>query len=147
MIVRILVDTNVILYVRDGRFPDKQARCAAWLRAASRSAAMVVSPQVAGEHQLNAQRKLRVQRADAQLATRQLMAYCARGTEPEDVLRALDIETRWNVAWWDAMHIAYAIGAGCTHFLTEDAQSAPTIDGLRIIDPFRASPEEILGAA
>ena len=147
MTARILVDTNVILYVRDGRFPDKKARCAAWLKALSHSNAMVISPQVAGEHQLNAQRKLKIERAEAAEATRGLLRLCTRATDPADVLRALDIEARWNVAWWDAMHLSYAVGASCSHFLTEDAQSAPTIEGVRIIDPFRAAPEDILGAA
>jgi predicted nucleic acid-binding protein len=109
--------------------------------------ALVISPQVAGEHQLNAQGKLKIDGADAQKATRQLMAFCERGTEPDDVLRALEIESRWNIAWWDAMHLAYAIGAGCTHFLTEDAQSAPTIEGIRIVDPFHVAPEDLFGAA
>lgn len=46
--------------------------------------------------------------------------------------------------WWDALILASAIGAECTHLVTEDGQSASVIDGVPIIDPFAVAPEEIL---
>lgn len=146
MTVLILADTSVILYSRDGRYPDKQARCAAWLKALATRRALAISPQVAGEHQRNAQRKLGESQAKAAEATRLLLTACSLGITAIDVERALDLEARWRLQWWDAMHISYAISRGCSHFLTEDAQSAPVVEGVRIVDPFTALPEDILGA-
>lgn len=145
MTALILVDTNVILYSRDGRFPDKKTRCAAWLKRATAAKALVISPQVAGEHQRNAQRKLGESQAKAAEATRLLLQACTSAVGAADVARALDLEARWKLQWWDAMHLSFAIAHGCTHLLTEDAQSAPVIEGVRIIDPFVVSPEAVLG--
>lgn len=147
MTALILVDTNVILYSRDGRYPEKRARCAAWLSRLAATGNLVISPQVAGEHQKNAQSKLGESQAKAARATRLLLQACTMGVGVDEVMRALDIEARWRLSWWDAMHLSYAVSRRCTHFLTEDAQSAPTIEGVKIIDPFVAAPEDVLGAA
>jgi predicted nucleic acid-binding protein len=63
----------------------------------------------------------------------------------EEVRRALDLVETRRMSWWDALILASAIGAGCTHLVTEDAQSAPMVEGVRIIDPFLVAPEEVLG--
>jgi predicted nucleic acid-binding protein len=143
----ILVDTNVILYTRDGRSPAKQRRCAAWLSRLAATRTIVISPQTASEHQVNAQRKLGENQGDAARITREFLAWCPMPAGSDVILRAIDIEYRWKLNWWDAMQVAYAAAAGCTHLLTEDAQSAPVIEGVAIIDPFHVSPEDILGAA
>ncbi|MES1201579.1 MAG: PIN domain-containing protein [Pseudomonadota bacterium] len=144
MTVLILVDTNVILYSRDGRYPVKQTRCEAWLKRLAETRSLVISPQVAGEHQRNARLKLGESQAEAARSTRRLLHWCSLGTDARMVAHALDLEARWQLQWWDAMHLSYAIARGCTHFLTEDAQSAPVIEGVRIIDPFMLAPEDIL---
>ena len=147
MSVRVYVDTNVWVYARDGRFPDKQARAQAWLRSLARSGAMVVSPQVAKEHHSVAQRKLGLPQAAARRASEAILAWCDAPLTRAELERALDIEARWKTSWWDAVNLASALAAHCTHFLTEDAQSAPVIEGLRLIDPLFIAPEDILGAA
>jgi predicted nucleic acid-binding protein len=63
----------------------------------------------------------------------------------EEVRRALDLIEARRMSWWDALLLASAIGAGCTHFLTEDTLGAPTIEGVAIIDPFAVTPEDALG--
>ena len=121
MTVLILADTNVILYSRDGRYPEKQARCAAWLSRLAATGSLAISPQVAGEHQKNAQSKLGESQAEAARMTQLLLQWCSSPATKDMVLGALDIEARWKLSWWDAMHLAYAAAVGCTHFLTEDA--------------------------
>ena len=147
MSVRVYVDTNVWIYARDGRFPEQQARARAWLRSLGRSGAMIVSPQVAKEHHSVAQRKLGLPQAVARQASEAILAWCDAPLTRAEIVMAFDIEARWRTSWWDAVNLASALAARCTHFLTEDAQSAPVIEGLRIIDPFTTAPEELLGAA
>jgi predicted nucleic acid-binding protein len=45
----VFVDTNVFIYARDRRLPDKQSQAALWLRALGARKAGMTSPQVAGE--------------------------------------------------------------------------------------------------
>jgi predicted nucleic acid-binding protein len=147
MSVRVYVDTNVWVYARDGRFPTQQAHAQAWLRSLARSGTMVVSPQVAKEHHSVAQRKLHLPQAAARRASEAILAWCDAPLTRSEIQRAFDIEARWKISWWDAVNLASALAAGCTHFLTEDAQSAPTIEGIRIVDPFHVAPEDLFGAA
>jgi len=147
MSVRVYVDTNVWVYARDGRFPTQQAHAQAWLRKLARSGTLVVSPQVAKEHHSAAQRKLGLPQAAARLASEAILAWCDAPLTRSEIQRAFDIEARWKTSWWDAVNLASALAANCTHFLTDDAQSAPVIEGLRLIDPFYTPPEDILGAA
>ena len=142
----ILADTNVLLYARDRRDPLKQSRCADWLSRIASRGVLVISPQVASEHQSAAVQKLRESPADAAAATRALLEYCIRGTEPGDVARALDLVQKHQLSWWDALIYAWAMGAGCTHVLTEDKPSAPVLEGVRVINPFETAPDELLAA-
>ena len=147
MSVLVYVDTNVWVYARDGRFLDKQARAQAWLRSLGRSSAMIVSPQVAKEHHSVAQGKLGLPATAARRATEAILAWCDAPLTRAEIVSAFDIEARWRTSWWDAVNLASALAARCTHFLTEDAQSAPVIAGLHIIDPFIMVPDDLLGAA
>jgi predicted nucleic acid-binding protein len=145
MTVRILVDTNVVIYSLDGRAPEKQKKCAAWLSALTRTRSMVVSPQVCNEFVSVAQKKIPAPADVLREAVEGLLRYCTAPLSDAEVRRALDIQARWRVAWWDAVLIASAVGGSCTHLLSEDAQSSPVIEGVRIIDPFAVAPEAVLG--
>lgn len=144
MTARILVDTNVILYSLDPVAPTKQARCVAWLKALTVANSMLVSPQVCSETRVNAQKKLKLPAHLARQAAENLLPWCLAPLGPEQVQTGLALEARYGVSWWDAILIASAIGAGCTHLLSEDRQSAATIAGVRILDPFQTTPEAVL---
>ncbi len=141
MTVRILVDTNIFLYSRDFRFPTKQAQASAWLRTLTLSGVMVTSQQVAGEHQNAAVRKLGNPPAMAAEESRELLRWCPGVLQVADTHRALDIQCRFKTQWWDAVHIAFALANGCTHFLTEDRMSVREIAGLPLVDPFEVTPD------
>lgn len=145
MTVRILVDTNVILYSLDPMNHAKRARCAAWLKALIAANSMLVSPQVCGETRVNAQKKLKLTPAYAREAASGLLPFCTAPLGPNEIAAALRLETRYGISWWDAVLMASAVAAGCTHFLTENRQSAEVIEGVRLLDPFSTPPEALLG--
>jgi predicted nucleic acid-binding protein len=105
---------------------------------------MIVSPQVIGETRVNAVRKLKMPLPAAQSVARSLLAYCDAPLGAAEVDYAMRIEARWGASWWDALLLASAASAGCTHLLTEDAQTAPVIEGVAILDPFVTAPGQIL---
>ena len=49
----------------------------------------------------------------------------------------IDLARRHNFSFWDAMIVAAAIAQGCDTLYSEDLQHGRTIEGLRIVDPFR----------
>jgi predicted nucleic acid-binding protein len=144
--VHILVDTNVILYSLDPTNPAKQQRCQAWLKAATGARSIVVSPQVCSETRLNAEKKLRLTPRIAREAAEALLPWCTAPAGSDEVRAALAIEARWKLSWWDALLLASAVAARCTHLLTEDRQRAPVIEGVRIVDPFATTPDAVLRA-
>lgn len=108
---------------------------------------MTVSPQVCNETRSAAERKLKLPKEKAQAAALALLPWCTAPLGPEEVRAAVAIETRWRTSWWDAVLLASAVAARCTHFLSEDKQSAPVIEGVQIIDPFVVAPEDVLERA
>jgi predicted nucleic acid-binding protein len=105
-----------------------------------------MSPQVAAEARSVAVRKLKIGTEDAAKAILGLLPWCTAPYGADEVRRALALQARWRLSWWDSLLIASALAAGCTHFVTEDGQTAPAIEGLRLIDPFVTAPGEILAA-
>ena len=141
----ILVDSNVILYTLDQRETAKRRRCEAWLKAAITNSLITISPQVCTEVRNAGVRKLNLPSDEMRTVVRNLLPFCRAPLGQNEVSRALTLETRFQLHWLDALLLASAIGAGCTHFLTEDAPSAPVIEGVAIIDPFVAPPGDVLG--
>lgn len=141
----ILADANVVLYSRDLRYPEKMRRCVAWLTALALAGRLAISPQTAAEHQRNAVRKLGDSRESAAEATQRLLPFCPAPTGVEVITRALWVEQRYKTSWWDAMQLGYAVTAGCSHLLTEDHQGVAEIEGVRLLDPFKTTPEQVLG--
>jgi predicted nucleic acid-binding protein len=60
------------------------------------------------------------------------------------IKRALYIFARYQTSWWDALMIGWAVQSGCTILLSEDAQGAPEIEGVRIVSPFDFEPTELI---
>lgn len=49
-----------------------------------------------------------------------------------------EIAARHELPFYDSLLLASALEAGCSRFLSEDLQHGFRIDGLTIVDPFRA---------
>jgi len=50
-----------------------------------------------------------------------------------------------GVPYWDALILAAAERADCTHLLTEDFQTARQFGKITVVNPFESAPEELLG--
>ena len=143
---RVFIDTNVLFYARDDRFPDKQLAAAAWLEEVFGRGLAVVSPQVIGEF-YNAALKRRIM-AEAELRhAMTLLEPWSRGQiDLELVEAAWGVRQHTGFQWWDCMVVAAAIAADCRILLSEDMSHQRTIEGVTIVNPFRAEPAEMLGA-
>lgn len=142
----LFVDSNVIIYSIDGREPRKQHQCREWLRLLAQRRILMISPQVCAETRNAGAKKLRISPDAIAKIVRGLLPWCQAPLTAAEVSAALDLAHRWNLSWWDALLLASAQASKCTHFLSEDSQTAPVIDGLRFVDPFKTAPDEILGA-
>ncbi|MBU2601811.1 MAG: PIN domain-containing protein, partial [Actinobacteria bacterium] len=55
------------------------------------------------------------------------------------------IQDRFQCSWWDALIMSAARVAGCGYLLSEDLQHDVQLGSVRVIDPFRLVPEDIVG--
>jgi predicted nucleic acid-binding protein len=57
---------------------------------------------------------------------------------------AWKIQDRYKLSFWDALIVAAAKQALCGYLLTEDIQAGHNIEGIVVIDPFRAAPDTLI---
>lgn len=142
---RVFVDTNVLVYARDDRYPEKQQTAQRWLRCLSARGVGVLSPQILGEfHNAVLKGKIRVEAAEARRSTRSLQAWSFGQTDLDLIEAGWSLRTRTKYQWWDCVVLASAIQAGCRILLSEDYQHEQRIDGVTILNPFKADPDVVL---
>jgi predicted nucleic acid-binding protein len=142
MIVPVFVDTNVFVYRFDTTEPDKHRRCAEWLDQLWADRSGRVSRQVQHELYTTLSRKLAMPRNEARRVVASLEAWRPLIPGRDDQEAAWRLEDRFALAWWDALIVASAQRCGARVLLTEDLQHGQDFDGLRVVNPFRASPDD-----
>jgi predicted nucleic acid-binding protein len=144
MTARVFVDTNVFVYQLDTREPQKQAHTNAWLAHLWSARSGRVSFQVLAELYVTLTRKLTpgLDRESARKIVRSLWSWQPVPMEERLFASAWAVQDRFGLSWWDALVVAAAKLADCSLLLSEDLQHDQDLDGLRIINPFRVSPEE-----
>jgi len=133
---RTFLDTNVLVYSDDPRYPSKRATALDLLRRHLRSRTGVVSLQVLQEYFVSATGKLKL---DSELA-RQRVAVFANFHVAEltvgDILAAIDLHRLHCLSLWDTLILRCAKQAGCRVLLSEDMQHGRIVDGVEIVNPF-----------
>jgi predicted nucleic acid-binding protein len=144
MIVRVFVDTNVIVYARDRAEAAKRTAAIEWLAALAGRDAAVVSPQVLNESIRAFIEKMDASAAELRRFVTEIAPWCTASIEPQVVAHAIDIRDRWRFAWWDSLIVSSALAAGCRYLLTEDFQDGQEIGDLTVISPFEHTPATLL---
>jgi predicted nucleic acid-binding protein len=128
-------DTNIFLYTHDDRDASKQAIAKETLLAAK---VAIVSTQVIQEFYSAATKKLRMAPLAAAAEAEALCGLPTIVIGRTEILRAIEIEQRYCLSFWDALIVAAAETAGVSILITEDLSDGQTIGTIRIVNPFRA---------
>ncbi len=138
----VFVDTNVLVYARDASEPEKQLRARDWLAALWETREGRLSFQVLREYYVTVTRKLRpgLTPGEAQSDVRDLLAWAPTRLDRTVLEDAWAVERRYGLSVWDALIVAAARAAGCTHLLTEALAHGQDLDGVRIVNPFVQEP-------
>ena len=136
----VFVDTNVLVYARDGSEPAKQAPAHAWVEHLWRSGAGRLSAQVLAEYYVTTTRKLRPGLApnEARADIDDLRAWRPVAIDGNLLDAAWSLEDRYSLSFWDALIVAAAREADCGYLLTEDLQDGARYDGVVVVDPFHS---------
>ncbi len=143
MTATVFVDTNVLIYGVDDKDIPKRDQARAWIAACWQRGCGRVSTQVLNEFYVNVRRKFPtdVARGDARAEIRRYQLWRPWVIDHATVETAWAVEARYRLNYWDALMVAAAQQQTCDLLLTEDLQHDQHIDGVRIVNPFRAGPD------
>lgn len=132
------VDTNLLIYAHDASAGVKHEIAAALLAQLWGSGTGVLSTQVLQELCVNVQRRTR-SHAPVDEARRVIEIYL--GWEvvvntPLSVLRALYLESRYQISFWDALILQAAESSGAEILYSEDLAGGQTYGSVRVVNPF-----------
>jgi predicted nucleic acid-binding protein len=131
------VDTNILMYAHDNAAGAKHERAKALVEELWRDRTGVVSTQVLQELAVNlgrtAGRPLDVK------ATREVVAdyltWQVIANNGESILDALDLETRYQLSFWNARVVQAAQASGAEVLYSEDLSSGQRFGPVRVVNP------------
>lgn len=140
----VFVDTNVLVYARDGSEPAKQPQATAWLQFLWETREGRTSQQVLHEYYVTVTQKLSpgLTAGEARDEIRDLLAWRPVVLDAALLERAWFDQDQYTISFWDALVVAAARAAGCDRLLTEDLQDGQDLGGVVVVDPFLHAPEE-----
>lgn len=135
------LDTNVFIYQLDASDARKHELAERVVRDGLASGNACISFQVVQECLNTALRKAEValDLPAARIYLDTVLLPLMKVSASADLYhRALDIQQRWRFSFYDSLIVAAALAAGCSRLVSEDLQHGQRIEGLTVIDPFRA---------
>ena len=137
---RYFVDTNILMYAHDASAGSKHERAKALVEELWRDRTGVVSTQVLQELSVNLRKKVR--RPLDGKATRDIVAdyltWQVIVNSGESILEAIDLESRYQISFWDALVVQAAQASGAETLYSEDLSDGQTYGSVRVVNPLRA---------
>ena len=142
------VDTNLFVYAKDASEVEKQPVAQEWLDRLWEKRWGRTGIQVLSEYFVTVTRKLSPGLTE-DLAWNDVEDLLSWNPVPVDgsvLRRSREITNRFSLSWWDAQIVAAAQTCNADYLLTEDLQHGQDLDGLKIVNPFRRAPNDVLGS-
>ena len=131
------VDTNILIYAHDTRYPDKLVIAESLIRTLTDG---VLLWQVACEY-VAASRKLAVLGFSPDKAWQDVYKlqklWNTQLPTWEGLRRAEGLMNRYSLSSWDALIIAACLESGVTRLYSEDFDVSAQAEGLEIVNPFK----------
>jgi len=134
---KVFIDTNVLVYQLDKRYPKKQSICRSIVRESALKGEAVISTQVLQEFYVATTTKLKVDPILAKSIIQRFENMEIVTVTQELINEAIDINMQNSVSFWDALIIAAAESAKCETLLTEDLGDGSVMNGVKVRNPFR----------
>ncbi len=140
----VFIDTNILLYAAsDGKLDGEKTRLS---RLLLRERPWVISMQVVQEFHVNATRKiaLGISSAHAAAVVDGLLERAVVTTTRELFVRAVVLQNRYMLNYFDAAIAQAAIEAGCSLLFSEDLANEEVYDRVMVLNPFHEQGKWIL---
>lgn len=137
---RELLDTNVLVYSLDASTSEAAKQRIAQEVLARRDVTLVISTQVLQELYVATTRKISqpLSEEEASKVVEDLSRLPLVQIDADAIAAGIRRSRRYQLSLWDAMIVQAAVESSCGTILSEELQDESTIDGVKIVDPFRA---------
>lgn len=135
---RAFFDTNILVYAYDYSAGDKQRIAADLVAKAWNEQTGCLSVQVLQEFYVTVTQKIKepIPVKTAKQIIEDLAQWAVQNPQAEDVLRAIELQDKCQLSFWDAMILRSALCLGCSTLYSEDLQSGCNFGGTLIVNPF-----------
>jgi predicted nucleic acid-binding protein len=135
------VDTNVLVYAHDSSAGWKHNTAQALMAQLWGSGTGVLSTQVLQELCVVLRRRAArpLSTDETRKVVETFLSWEIVVNTPVSVLRALDIESRRQISFWDALILQAAESSGATVLYSEDLASGQKYGSIRVVNPFARS--------
>lgn len=134
------LDTNMVVYSLDRASGEKHARALVVVEQLWNSGEGVISTQVLQEAMVYLRR--RVARPLSARETRDALAgffaWEVIVNTQDSVLRALEVEERYKISFWDALIVQAAQVTGAVILYSEDLADGQSYGSVRVVNPVRS---------
>ncbi|MBW2369637.1 MAG: PIN domain-containing protein [Deltaproteobacteria bacterium] len=136
---KVFVDTNILVYAHDRDAGKKHIKAQELIRSLWHSGNVAISTQVLQEFYLTLRRKMsnQITISQARGAVENYFAWEVVKNNCYSILKASEIEERYQLSFWDSLIIAAAADAGSAYIWTEDLNHGQLIEGMRIENPLK----------
>ena len=132
------VDTNILIYAHDELDAGKHRRAVELITALWTERRGVLSTQVIQEFAVNLQRRISVTLKMHEVRRRieDFLDWEIVVNVPSATLRALEVQERYQLSFWDGMIVQAAESAGCEVLYSEDLSHGQEYGGVLVVNPF-----------
>ncbi len=137
---RFFLDTNILVYTFDSRFPEKQQKARRLVSDALATQEGIISSQVVQEFLNVASRKFSkpLTWADCRRCLDEVLTpLCEIFPSVDLYQQTIDLAERWGYSFYDSLVIAAALEGGCKILYSEDLQHQQTIQNRNRSHPFK----------
>ena len=138
MSAKYFVDTNVIVYSMDRSAGDKHARALQVIEELWNSREGAISTQVLQEAIIYLSRRVghRMSARETREALSGFFEWEVFVNTEETILKALEMEERYQISFWDALIVQAAEGSGARILYSEDLSHGQIYGTVRVLNPF-----------
>jgi len=132
------VDTNILVYAHDFKQGLKHERARALVEKLWDSGDGAISTQVLQELCVSLQRAARpLSIASIRQIVQDYSSWQVVVNTAESVLQALDLETRYQISFWDALIVQAATISGAAVLYSEDLADGQTYGTVKVVNPLK----------
>ncbi|WLF84597.1 PIN domain-containing protein [Moraxella sp. ZY210820] len=131
------IDTNILVYTVDGRFPEKRQMALDLIANLHANQNLVISTQVLQEFFNVTTYKLKLDPVEMQNTVANLSKLPTVLTDISLIEQGIKVSIHHKLRLWDALMIVAGYRADCKIMYSEDLTHGQIIQGIRILNPFK----------